>query len=118
LEDQEFNATGLTLCDDPERQVCEDRSNHPEEYCIHYQEVPWCDKVNICDDEGEITSNDQFFTGEAVRDLPSRHCPVDTHSIEGDESGQCYRNHVPCPEDMHKIPVTNPDYPGDYYCDN
>jgi hypothetical protein len=94
------NATGLTHCDDPETQVCEDRSNHPEEYCIKYEEDEWCDQVDICDDEGEITSKDLFCTGEAVSYDAYEGCPEGYHEEEDDESGQCYRNDVPCREGM------------------
>lgn len=60
-----------------------------------------------------------FCTGDAVRTIQGVGCPVGTHGIEGDESGLCYDNSVPCPENAdYKIPDSTPTYPGDYYCDN
>jgi hypothetical protein len=92
------NASGLSSCNDPETQVCEDRNEHPERYCIQYEEDEWCDQVDICDDEGEITSKDQFCTGEAVSSGPEG-CPDGYHSVEDDETGQCYDNDLGCQYD-------------------
>ena len=47
----DVNASGLGESDFPE---------HPEAYCILDEENPLCENVDICDDEGEITSEDQF----------------------------------------------------------
>jgi hypothetical protein len=47
------------------------------------------ESVDICDDEGDVTSEDDFCTGDAVRSIPDKGCPEGYHGIEGDESGQC-----------------------------
>ena len=124
------NATGLSGCydhdpdaktefdPDPAPDICQDRSNHPEAYCLNYDQDPWCNQVNICDDEGEITSKDMFCTGEAARIVSGVGCPKGFHVIEGDESGLCYINSMPCPETDYKILQETPSYPGEYYCDN
>ena len=85
------NASGLSESDFPE---------HPEAYCILNEDYSPCANVDICDDEGEITSEDQFCTGEAVRNLPypPGGCPEDYHGIEDDETGQCYSDDIECPE--------------------
>jgi hypothetical protein len=96
----QVNASGLSICDDPSVQRCEDRNNHPERYCISYgDEDEWCENVDICDYGGEITSKDQFCTGEAVRNLPEGSCPDGFHSVEEDESGLCYDNDLGCEYD-------------------
>lgn len=114
------NASGFGRCDEdmPESTNCRMRDEHPESYCITIEEDPFCDGVDICDDEGDITSNHDFCTGDAVRTIPGVGCPEDTHVIEGDERGLCYLNDVPCPKGNYKILQETPNYPGDYYCDN
>jgi hypothetical protein len=90
-------ASGLGPSDFPE---------HPEPFCVSngddpdYQEL--CADVNICDEEGEITPDSQFCTGEAVRNLPypPGGCPEGYHDVESDESGLCYDDLLGCPEGM------------------
>lgn len=125
----QVNATGLGGCynrdenattefdPDAGSDICSDRSNNPEAYCLNYGDDPWCNRVDICDDGGEITSKDLFCTGEAVRSADEG-CPKGFHSIGGDESGLCYINSIPCPEGAYKIRDSNPTYAGDYYCDS
>jgi hypothetical protein len=116
----DVNASGFGRCEEGEitSSDCEQRAEHPETYCITIEEDPFCDDVDICDDEGDITSDHDFCTGDAVRTKPGEGCPEDTHVIEGDERGLCYLNDIPCPEGYYKILQETPNYPGDYYCDN
>jgi hypothetical protein len=111
------NASGFGRCSEESTSSCEQRDRHHESYCIAIEDDLFCDDVDICDDEGDVTSEDQFCTGEAVR-TTGEGCPEDTHVIEGDESGLCYSNDVPCPEGDYEIPESNPSYPGQCYCDN
>lgn len=76
--------------------------NDRNEACINQiEEDDFCNNIDICDDEGEITSNDKFCKGEAIRDLSEDpwNCPVGYHWIEDDESGLCYTNDKECKYD-------------------
>ena len=79
------NASGFGRCTETSTSGCEERDRHPESYCLTIEEDPFCDDIDICDDEGEINSTDMFCTGQAVRMNGS--CPEGFHDIEGDESG-------------------------------
>jgi|SRR5919106_1071754 hypothetical protein len=64
------NASGFGRCDadEPEDSTsCKKWATHPEEYCKINEEDPFCDDVDICDDEGDATSEDMFCTSDAVR---------------------------------------------------
>lgn len=111
------NASGFGRCSEESISIREERDIHPESYCIAIEDDPFCDNVNICDDEGDESREDQFCTGEAVR-TTAEGCPQDTHVIEGGETGICYSNGVPCPEGDYKISQSNPSYTDQYYCDN
>ena len=78
-----------------------DFAEHPERYCMSYGDDPdqdLCEDVDICDEEGEITPDNDFCTGKAVRNLlySPGGCPEGFHSTEDDESGLCYPDTEPC----------------------
>ena len=73
-----------------------DFAEHPERYCINYEDDPRCQEVDICDDEGEITSEHLFCTGGAVRYESSKGCPDGYHNEEGNDLGLCYDNDLGC----------------------
>lgn len=101
------NATGLTHCDDPTGQTCEDFKNHPEAYCIKDERNPLCENVDICEDEGEITSKG-LYCSDSISDDPYKGYPEGYHSVEDDESGQCYTNVRGCEyEDMMLVKSKN-----------
>jgi hypothetical protein len=111
-------ASGFTVCNEETGAGCDERAKYPETYCIAVEQDPFCENVDICDDEGEVTSEDDFCTGDAVRSVPGEGCPEGYHTFEGDETGQCYSNDLPCSENDYKILQETPNYPGEYYCDN
>jgi hypothetical protein len=61
------NATRFGRCTETSTHSCEERDRHPESYCIAIEEDTFCDDIDICDNEGDVTSEDPFCTGDAVR---------------------------------------------------
>ena len=82
-----------------------DFDSNPEGVCVTLGDKPGmkpvCDWIDVCDDEGSVRPDDQFCTGEAVRNIPypPGGCLEGYHSNEDDETGLCYDNDLGCQHD-------------------
>lgn len=69
--------------------------NEPDRDCLFNPELPKC-----ASDNGECP--DGFFNNESDQCVPDHRegCPDGYHSVDDDESGQCVKDSVDCPEGM------------------